>query len=158
MKRSALNRDPEKLREFQQRGRESSARSLSATAGSPVTYSSGKPPKRQKSSFAASPAQRAKIMAHPFCVSCRREQTEWLSIDPAHLCDRSLGGCDHEDCVVGLCRDYYGNGCHKEYDEGRLSLLPHLEPGFRREQAHAVEHLGLAMAYRRLTNERTVTQ
>jgi hypothetical protein len=146
--RSELRRDPEKLAAFHQRGRESSARALNNGS------SKAKP---ARSSFAASDAQRAKRDLHPFCVSCRRPQSEWLTIDPAHLIDRSLGGCDSEDCTVGLCRDFAGNGCHKEYDEGRLDLLPKLEPHFRREVAHAVMHVGLAMAYRRLTNDRTVT-
>jgi hypothetical protein len=152
MKRSALNRDPEKLREFQQRGRESSVRSLQANS-KPSTL--GKGPARAKSSFAASPAQRAKIIRLPFCIVCRRDATEWLSIDPAHLCDRSLGGCDHEDCVVGLCRDGQGGGCHRAFDKGELDLLPYLEPSYRREAAHAVLHLGLAGAVRRLSNDRT---
>jgi hypothetical protein len=36
------------------------------------------------------------------------------------------------------------------YDEGRLELLPHLEPQWREEVAHAVAHLGLIGALRRL--------
>jgi hypothetical protein len=37
---------------------------------------------------------------------------------------RSLGGCDHPDCIVPLDRR-----CHRAYDRGELDLLPHLEPG-----------------------------
>jgi hypothetical protein len=115
-----------------------------------------KPLKRSKGISPASSEQRAKIAVHPFCVGCGREQTEYLAIDPAHLCDRSLGGCDDPDCVVGLCRDFVGNGCHREYDEHRLDLVPRLEPGWRKEAAHAVLHLGLAGAYMRLSNDRNV--
>jgi hypothetical protein len=102
----------------------------------------------------ASPAQRAKVAMHSVCVGCGRHQSDWLAVDPAHLCDRSLGGCDDEACVVGLCRTFDGTGCHKLYDEGKLDLLPMLEPAYRREQAHAVMHLGLLGAYKRLTNDR----
>jgi hypothetical protein len=39
---------------------------------------------------------------------------------------------------------------HGAYDTGRLELLPHLEPHGRAEVAHAVSHLGLIGAVRRL--------
>ena len=39
---------------------------------------------------------------------------------------------------------------HRAYDTGRLELLPYLEPRWRAEVAHAVLHLGLVGAYRRL--------
>lgn len=102
----------------------------------------------------ASTAQRAKVAASPSCIACGRQQTAWLAVDPAHLCDRSLGGCDDEACVVPLCRTFDGKGCHDLYDENALDLLPHLEPRYRREQAHCVMHLGVLGAYRRLTNDR----
>jgi len=50
----------------------------------------------------------------------------------------SLGGCDHPACVVPLCRP-----CHGRYDRGELDLLPALEPRFRAELAHGLQHLGL---------------
>jgi hypothetical protein len=53
--------------------------------------------------------------------------------------------------VVALCRAH-----HRAYDRGDVDLLPHLEPGYRREVAHAVMHLGLIGALRRLTGRRTV--
>jgi hypothetical protein len=43
---------------------------------------------------------------------------------------------------------------HRAYDTGRLELLPHVEPRRRREVAHAVLHLGLVGAYRRLGRPR----
>ena len=89
----------------------------------------------------ASDAQRAKIVGGA-CVVCL--QTKGLT--PAHLAPRSLGGCDDPDCVVPLCWMH-----HRAYDTGRLELLPHLEPRWRTEIAHAVLHLGLAGAYRRLS-------
>ena len=66
--------------------------------------------------------------------------------DPAHLIPRSMGGCGDPLCVVPLCR-----GCHRAYDLGRLDLLlPHLEPGWRAQLAHAVGHVGLIGALRRI--------
>jgi len=62
---------------------------------------------------------------------------------------RSLGGCEHPDCVVPLCRL-----CHRAYDTGRLDLLPHLEPRWRAELAHALGHLGLIGLLERVTAER----
>lgn len=111
-------------------------------------------PTRRRPISEASPAQRAKVAVNPVCVGCGRTGSEWLAIDPAHLCDRSLGGCDDEACVVPLCRSFDGTGCHRAFDEGELDLLPYLEPAYRREQAHAVFHLGVAGAFRRLTNDR----
>jgi hypothetical protein len=79
------------------------------------------------------------------CVVC--QQTK--GITPAHLAPRSLGGCDEPDCVVPLCWIH-----HRAYDTGRLELLPYLEPRWRAEVAHAVLHLGLIGAMRRLAPER----
>jgi hypothetical protein len=93
---------------------------------------------------AASAAQQRKVLGRP-CLVCGAR----APVDPAHLVPRSLGGCDHADCVVALCR-----GHHRAYDRGDLDLVPHLEPAHRREAAHAVEHLGLIGALRRLTGSR----
>ena len=90
--------------------------------------------------FGASEAQREKTVGGA-CVVCRQTK----GITPAHLAPRSLGGCDHPDCVVPLCWTH-----HRAYDTGRLELLPHLEPQWRAEVAHAVMHLGLIGAVRRL--------
>jgi hypothetical protein len=94
----------------------------------------------------ASPAQRAKITGAR-CVVCGAVTRS----DPAHLVPRALGGCDEPECVVALCRAH-----HRAYDRGELDLLPHLEPRYRVEIAHAVMHLGLIGALRRLTGRRTV--
>jgi 5-methylcytosine-specific restriction endonuclease McrA len=100
------------------------------------------PPERPP--LAASDAQRAKVAGQP-CLVCART----VRVDPAHLVPRSLGGCDDPACVVPLCRR-----CHRAYDSGELDLLPWLEPRFRLELAHAVGHLGLLGALRRLTRRR----
>jgi hypothetical protein len=107
-------------------------------------YDRGEAIRRARRAMAASDAQRAKI-AGGACIVCL--QTKGLT--PAHLAPRSLGGCDRPDCVVPLCWMH-----HRAYDIGRLELLPYLEPRWRAEVAHAVLHLGLAGAYRRLGERR----
>jgi 5-methylcytosine-specific restriction endonuclease McrA len=93
----------------------------------------------------ASDAQRHKIAGRP-CLVCGRRP-----VDPAHLVPRSLGGCDEADCVVPLCRR-----CHGAYDGGELNLLPHLEPRYRVELAHALGHVSLLALLRRVTGVRWV--
>jgi hypothetical protein len=39
---------------------------------------------------------------------------------------------------------------HRAYDTGQLEFLHHLEPDWRHEVSHAVTHLGLIGAVRRL--------
>jgi hypothetical protein len=90
--------------------------------------------------LSAAPGQRDKVAGRP-CLVCGSV----ARVDPAHLIPRSLGGCDEPDCVVPLCRTH-----HRAYDTGRLELLPFLEPRWRVEVAHAVLHLGLIGAVRRL--------
>jgi hypothetical protein len=70
-------------------------------------------------------------------------------VDPAHLVPRSLGGCDHPDCCVPLCRAH-----HRLYDRGELDLLPQLEPRCRAELAHALAHLSLRSLLRLVTGTR----
>jgi hypothetical protein len=91
----------------------------------------------------ASEAQRDKV-AGQGCLVCGKRP-----VDPAHLVPRSLGGCDHPDCVVPLDRC-----CHRAYDRGELDLLPHLEPSFRAEVAHALRHLPLLGVLQRVTGQR----
>lgn len=94
----------------------------------------------------ASKAQRAKV-AGSRCLVCGRA----TRVDPAHLIPRSLGGCDDPACVVALCRP-----CHGAYDAGALDLVADLEPGYRLEAAHAVSHVGLVGALRRLSGRRPI--
>ena len=97
-------------------------------------------PLQRTPSLAATDSQRAAVAGRP-CIVCGSEHR----IDPAHLIPRSLGGCGDPLCVVPLCRD-----CHRAYDTGRLDLLPHLEPAWRAQLAHAVAHVGLMAALRRI--------
>lgn len=78
-------------------------------------------------------------------------------LDPAHTVGREhdeievgpRGGeirAVKREAVVPLCR-----GCHTQYDEHRLDLLPYL---FRPEEEWATHVLGIAGAYGRLTGRR----
>jgi hypothetical protein len=100
-------------------------------------------PRRRLLVSPASEGQRAKVAGHG-CLVCRRSP-----VDPAHLVPRSLGGCEHPDCVVPLCRS-----CHRAYDRGALDVLPHLEPEYRLELAHPLCHVGRLALLRRVTGAR----
>jgi hypothetical protein len=102
-------------------------------------------PLRRTAVSPASEAQRAKV-AGQGCLVCGKRP-----VDPAHLVPRSLGGCDHPDCVIPLDRC-----CHRAYDRGELDLLAQLEPRFRAELAHALRHLPLIAVLRRVTGMRWV--
>lgn len=92
----------------------------------------------------ATDQQRAAV-AGRICIVCGAD----ARIDPAHLIPRSLGGCGERLCVVPLCRY-----CHRAYDRGELDLLPYLELAWRVHLAHAVGHVGLIGALRRITGRR----
>jgi hypothetical protein len=102
-------------------------------------------PLRRSPSLAASEAQRLAVAGRA-CIVCG---TTTGRIDPAHLIPRSLGGCGHPACCVPLCRRD-----HRAYDRGELDLLPYLEPAWRTQLAHAVGHVGLVGALRRISGSR----
>jgi hypothetical protein len=95
---------------------------------------------KRTTSMAATDAQRAAVAGQP-CIACGSEHR----VDAAHVIPRALG-CGDALCVCPLCRR-----CHAAYDAGRLDLLPHLEPGWRAQVAHAVGHVGLIGALRRIS-------
>ena len=101
-------------------------------------------PLKRRTFTPASVAQRGKVKGQR-CLVCRAA----TRIDPAHLVPRAVGGCDDALCVVALCRP-----CHRRYDRGELDLVAYLEPQHRAEAAHAVEHIGLAGALRRISGTR----
>ena len=78
------------------------------------------------------------------CLVCGAQ-----AVDTAHLVSRSRGACDAAACVVALCRRH-----PRAYDPGELDLLRYLEPNWRMEIGHAVEHLGLIGALRGLMGSR----
>ena len=98
-------------------------------------------PLQRTPSLAASDAQPAAVAGRP-CIVCGAESR----VDPAHLISRSLGGCGEPACCVPLCRVH-----HRAYDRGDLDLLPYLEPAWRAQLAHAVGHVGLIGALRRIS-------
>ena len=101
-------------------------------------------PLQRTPSLAATEQQRAAVAGRR-CIVCGTDRR----IDPAHVIPRSLGGCGDALCVVPICREH-----HRAYDRGELDLLPHLEPAWRAQLAHAVGHLGLIGAWRRISASR----
>src|SRR5205807_1120006 len=102
-------------------------------------------PLQRTPSMAATESQRAAV-AGQCCIVCGSHRR----IDPAHRIPRSLGGCGDPLCTCPLCRS-----CHGAYDRGELDLLPFLEPTSRAQLAHAVGHVGLIAALRRITGSRS---
>lgn len=100
-------------------------------------------PLRRSAVSPASDAQRAKVAGRA-CLVCGGRP-----VDPAHLVPRSLGGCDLPECVVPLDRR-----CRRAYDRGEFDLLPQLEPRYRAELAHGLQHVGLLLLLRRVTGMR----
>ena len=98
-------------------------------------------PLHQSPAMAATEAQRAAV-ARRGCIVCGIDRR----IDPTHVIPRSLGGCGDRLCVIPACRAH-----HRAYDRGDLDLLPYLEPAWRAQVAHAVGHVGLIGALRRIS-------
>jgi hypothetical protein len=76
-----------------------------------------------------------------------------FNVEAAHVLPRSRispGPAEDPRNIIGLC-GHMGCGAHRSFDEGVLDILPFLT---REEQAYAVELVGLAEAYQRLTNVR----
>lgn len=123
MRRSQIQRDELALSAFIARGRVSSAANRKRKAVSP-----------------ASAEQRERVRDR-CCVNCGMP-----GCDPAHLCPRSLGGCDDALCVIPLCRN-----CHRAFDHGAVDLEPVIAlRQFSEERAHMASHLSLRQCMKRL--------
>ena len=85
---------------------------------------------------------RAKVDREGKCRVCRATGT----LEAAHIIPRSLGGDEHEDATLPLCR--YD---HTRFDEHQLDLLPYLT---KAEQAHAVSLVGMSSAWHIITGQR----
>lgn len=139
-----LRRDPEQALAFERRARANS-----------------KPP-APRSLSPASRVQRAKVREAEGCrVRERHEFDDELDValpapiadalatwgagpvDPMHVVDRSIGGCDDGACAIPACRPI-----HLAYDDHQFNVLPYLT---LLEQAHAVGHLGIVGALKRVT-------
>ena len=105
-------------------------------------------PLKPTAAMAATDQQHAAVAGRS-CIVCGAVSR----IDPAHLIPRSLGGCGDALCIVPLCRS-----CHRSYDTGELDLLPYLEPAWRTQLAHAVGHVGLIGALRRISGNSSVAR
>lgn len=125
-RKTELKSDPEKTRAFAARSQRNST------------------PKRRAVS-PATPAQRERVKDRG-CLVCGDRP-----VDPTHLIDRSLCPAVGDDprIVIPLCRAH-----HREYDEGNLSVLEHLEPTHREELGFAVWAFGLISTLERTTNQR----
>lgn len=141
-RRAPLERDPEKVREWNERSRRKSA------------------PRRRRPISAASPAQRQAVSVVTHCSACGKPRSSYRTLDPAHLAKRgSAGGCDEALCTpFALCRTSNGTGCHRDFDEGRLSLLAKVAAEgdrYREALQHALEHMGLVQLVERLAGAKT---
>jgi hypothetical protein len=119
-----------------------------AAKPTPLRSASQRP---RRSFTAASPEQRAKTSVQV----CTVIECASLECDAAHLTPRSFRGCDHADCVIALCRRH-----HRDFDDGRLDLLPHLAGrGFEAELAHMQSHYSdpLSVVFR-LSGQRWVPE
>lgn len=153
MKRSGINRDPRTVREFVERGRRAGAASLQASARKAARAE----PQRRARISPASKQQQDDVIGMA-CLGCGREASEYVAIDPAHVWPRGRGGCDGRFCVVPLCRTFAGEGCHREFDEGRLDLLSRMAAAWdqwRPWVQHALRHCSLVELVERLAGART---
>lgn len=107
---------------------------------------------RRTASFAASPAQREKAHSEP-CIVTGMSFDAGANVDPAHLTARAQGGCDDSLCIVPLLRPL-----HREFDDGKLDLLPYLVKHRVPELQHALGHYegNLLGLLQRLTGHRFV--
>jgi hypothetical protein len=123
---TALKPNLEKVREFQRRGQRNTT-----TKRRPISP--------------ASPQQRLAVAGRS-CLICGESP-----VDPCHLIPRGMLEDGQEDAraVIGLCRTH-----HRDFDQGRLSVLEFLEPHQREELAFAVYRFGLISTLERVTNQR----
>lgn len=85
---------------------------------------------------------RGKVVFEDACRVCAKRG----GLEAAHIIPRSLGGTEHQDATLPLCRS-----CHTQYDSHTLDLLPVLTLS---EQAYAVGLVGMASAWRIITGQR----
>lgn len=120
-------------------------------------------PLRRGDGFATSTAQRRKVREEGGCriLAFHEHDAEdgrlpddvaralgtWApsAIDPMHVIDRALGGCDDPDCIIPGDRRLHG-----PYDRGDLDILRYLK---RKEVVHAVRKVGILSALKRITGK-----
>jgi hypothetical protein len=99
------------------------------------------------------PQQKARIEGMA-CLVCRSGR---IAAEPAHLIPRghpkmTREAADDVRAVVPLCGG--PEGCHDLFDEGKIDLVPYLEPNWREAQEWAAGAVGLATAMRSITGGR----
>jgi len=160
----ALSSDPESTRAWIERSRERarkrsaerdpvrtlapvSRRRLEAIDGGELPAKRRQRTLREGKGMRTTPMQQAKVRGLA-CIVCAGEPC-----DPAHVLSRSVcpDGRDDPRAVIPLCRR-----CHTLYDDGKLSILEHLERYWRTELAFAVERHGLIATLEFVTNQRWV--
>lgn len=136
----------ERMRRFQDGLRDADRR---REARRPSKRSQSKRSRLARSPLGHATAEQRLRVADRVCVVCGRHAGH---CHPAHLVPRgatSQETANDERVVIPLCP-----GCHQEFDDGPLDLLPHLEPYWRDAIAAAVEAVGLMAALRRITKRR----
>ena len=98
-------------------------------------------PLQRTDSMAATEAQRAAVAGRPASSAARRTAST--------LRTSSLGRSAAAATRSASCRS--AAAVPRAYDSGELDLLPHLEPAWRAQLAHAVGHVGLIGALRRIS-------
>ena len=107
-----------------------------------------KPSRLRKTLLGRCTDEQKERVANHVCIVCG---LFFDRCDPAHVIPRghpkvSADAANDVRAVVPLCRR-----CHDEFDEG-MDLLPYLEPNWRDSQEWAAGAIGLASAYRAITD------
>ena len=110
----------------------------------------GPGPSRKTPLGHCTPAQKERV-AEQVCCVCG---AAFNACEPAHVVPRghprvSHVAADDVRAVVPLC-----HWDHRLFDEGKIDLLPYLEPAWRDSQEWAAGAVGLATAYRAITGDR----
>jgi hypothetical protein len=153
LKRTGLRRDTEAARAFQQRGRESSARSLRASGREAARKS---PPKRRPIS-PASLEQRRYVKQAGSCIACGAKESDYVKLTFAHWWPRGRGGCDSELCGFVLCCRPGGTGCHDRQERGEIDLWAIIRTDWDRWRdrfCHALEHTDPVSLFQHLAASR----
>jgi hypothetical protein len=95
------------------------------------------------------PLQKARVSGQT-CIVCGSwfDKCEAAHVIPRGHSKMSPVAADDPRAVVPLCP-----WDHRLYDEGKIDLLPHLEPAWREAQEWAAGAVGLATALRVITGE-----
>ena len=93
-------------------------------------------------------AARAKVDDEGECRACGARESSSVRLEASHLWPRSLGGTQHADGIIPLCRQFGRPGCHDLFDTHRLNVGLVLTTD---EQAELVRQCGsLSTAMRRV--------